>query len=85
MSQFDLWLKSCEENGTRLYCLDGSGDTGLYKLQTRHMVGNYEYGDSPVYMTWIHGKRLAATINYQAAYTVWEAYKRKLERRDKCE
>ena len=33
LTQFELWVKGCEDNKTILYCLEGSGDTALYKTQ----------------------------------------------------
>lgn len=33
LTQFELWVKGCEDNKTILYCLEGSGNTALYKTQ----------------------------------------------------
>lgn len=71
MTQFELWLKGCEENGTRLYCLEGKGETGLYKTQSWHLVKNNYFGDSPVYHVWVDGDRKCSILSYSTAMRIW--------------
>lgn len=70
---FNLWIKGCKVNKTILFCLDGKGETGLYKTTSSHLVKNNYYYDSPVYHVWINGERLIATTSYLAAYRKWES------------
>ena len=68
---FDLWLKGCEVNNTILYCLEGSGDTGLYKLQKQYEYKNNYFYENPVYIGWVKGKQVCACGNYLEALNVW--------------
>lgn len=72
LSNFDLWVKGCELNGTNLYCLEGSGPTGLYKTQSWGLVKNDYYGGTPVYHVWINGEFIGSCLSYQTAYVIWE-------------
>ena len=76
LSIFDCWVAGCELNKTDLWCLEGEGDTALYKTQSKHMVNNNSIGDTPVFHVWIKGKCKLSTTDYKQAY---EKYERELE------
>ena len=76
MTVFEAWLKGCEENNTRLYCLAGQGDTALYKTQSWNEVKHNFFGDAPVYHVWIKGKCEAAITDYISAHAL---YKRRVK------
>lgn len=73
-STFELWVKGCEINGTKLYCLEGKDGTALYQL-----VGEYEYKynifRNVSYQVWEKGKCICVTTNSIAAYQVWDNVK----------
>ena len=75
MTDFELWVKGCEINNTWLYCLAGGGDTGLYKLSKQYMVNNVYYRENPVYIGWVSGKQVCATLSYKEAHDIWESRK----------
>lgn len=70
-SNFELWVKGCEINHTEIYCLDGSGDHGVYQTRSRYMMNHVYYYNSPVFHVWINGKWLASTTNYHSAMGAW--------------
>ena len=72
--QFELWLKGCEINKTELYCLEGEGDTGMYKTQSKRLVGHNYYGDVSTYHVWVAGKNIVSTTNYYDAIGIWNKY-----------
>lgn len=75
MNQFDLWVKGCKQNKTILYCLEGEGDTGLYKLTKEYWHNNNRFYEEPVYIAWIDGKQVCVSRNYIEAYNVFIKYK----------
>lgn len=71
-SQFELWLKGCEQNGTTIYQIaKGGSESGLYKLQSEYWVKNTRYLTTPVYVVWKHGKNILTTQSYYNACRVW--------------
>lgn len=72
MTNFELWVRGCELNKTILYCLEGFGDTALYKLTSKHLVKNNYIWETPVYIVWIKGEQICATTSYIAAHKIWE-------------
>ena len=73
LSIFECWVKGNELNNTDLWCLEGEGDTTLYKTQTKHEVNNNFYGDTPVFHVWIKGKCELSTTDYQAAVSKYRS------------
>lgn len=71
MTQFELWIKGCETNKTFLYCLEGSGDTALYKSQNEYWVKNNKYFTNPVYYVWKDGNNIYCGMNLNEAYMKW--------------
>ena len=75
MTEFELWIKACEEFGTSIYCLEGSDDTALYKtwnetepsLETGWLAGRR----NTMFHVWIKGKRRLVCPDYQRAYAAW--------------
>ena len=72
MTTFELWLKGCEINGTKVYNLEGSGETALYKCWKEYIVQHREYTDTPVYIGWVDGKQVVAVTDYLQALRVWQ-------------
>lgn len=72
MDDFDLWLKGCEVNNTKIFPLDGEGRTALYKCWGEHLVKHNYIGDTPVYIGWVNGKQVCAVRNYQSALSCWQ-------------
>ena len=79
LSIFECWVKGNELNKTDLWCLEGKGDTALYKTQTKHEVNNNYYGDTPVFHVWIKGKSELSTTDYQAAVALYQRRVKELE------
>ena len=71
MTEFDLWLRGCELNGTLPWCLHGTGDTAVYMTKTRYEVHFREFFHDPVYHVWIGGHCEATTLCYQTALAVY--------------
>ena len=74
MDTFGLWLKGCEINGTKIYPLEGTKDTALYKCWKDYIGGNREYHETPVFIGWVDGKEVCATTNYQEALCCWREH-----------
>ena len=72
MTVFECWLKGCEINGTKVYNLEGSGETALYKCWKEYIVQHREYTDTPVYIGWVDGKQVVAVTDYLQALRVWQ-------------
>ena len=72
MTVFECWVKGCELNDTKLWCLEGKGDTALYKTQKWHELNHNYLGDTPVFHVWINGKCEASVTDYQAAYELYQ-------------
>ena len=81
LSIFEYWVKGCELNNTDLWCLEGEGDTALYKTQSWKLVNNNYYGNTPVYHVWINGKCEISVTDYQAAYGLYQRRIQELEGR----
>ena len=63
MSDFDLWLKACEEFNTKVYELE----PGLYKTWNEYESKHNFYRTAPVYHVWVDGRRVYCGMSYQAA------------------
>ena len=72
MSIFECWVKGCEMNNTNLYCLEGKGDTALYKTQTWKEMNHNYHGNTPVFHVWIKGKCEHSGTDYKAAYDLYQ-------------
>lgn len=72
LSGFELWIKGCETNKTLVYCLEGCGNTALYKTQSQYWYGNNRFYTDPVYHVWKDGKRIYCGMNRNEAYFKWE-------------
>lgn len=79
MTIFDYWVKGCELNNTDLWCLEGEGDTALYKTQNRYEANHNTMGTTPVFHVWIKGKCKCSTTNYEEAYEVYQNRIKELE------
>ena len=79
LSIFECWVKGNELNKTDLWCLEGEGDTALYKTQTKHEVNHNYYGNIPVFHVWIKGKSECSTTDYQAALALYQRRVKELE------
>ena len=68
-SLYELWVKSCADDGVLLNRLEWNGreETGLFQTKTSFLVDGVEYFTSPVYQVWVDGKCVSATGNYLAA------------------
>ena len=73
MTLFEAWVKGNELNNTELWCLEGKGDTALYKTQSKHEVNHNYIGDAPVFHVWIKGKCVASITDYKAAYDLYQS------------
>ena len=73
--RFSIWLRGCEINGTKVYCLEGEGETGLYKVWKEYEYKHNYYNDVATYHVWIKGHWLTATTNYQSALAMWNNHK----------
>lgn len=71
MSNFELWIKDCEEKGTIVMRLEGRGDTALYKVTQQVEVRNFYYFTTPVYVGWVHGRMVCFYGDYRSAYGCW--------------
>ena len=72
MTNFEIWVKGCEINGTKIYNLEGSGETALYKCWKEYIVQHREYTETPVYIGWVDGKQVVAVTDYLQALRVWQ-------------
>lgn len=77
-TQFELWVRGCEDNKTAIFRLEHNGaeETGMYQTVKTHMHEGFEYRETPVYFVWIRGKNTLATTNYIEAVQTWEREKR---------
>ena len=72
-SLYELWVKSCADDGVLLYRLEwnGSKETGLFQTMENLLVDGTGCFTSQVYHVWVDGKCLLATTNYIEAYQVY--------------
>lgn len=71
LSGFELWIKGCEANKTLAYCLEGCGDTALYKTQNEYWYKNNRFYTDSVYHVWKNGERIYCGMNRDEAYKYW--------------
>lgn len=76
MSEYDAWIKLCEEIGSDISKVEESElpQTGLYKTQKKFMHENREYGDSPVFHVWYKGQRMYCGMSYYEAITIYKDF-----------
>ena len=72
MNAFELWIKGCEVNGTKIYPLEGSGQTALYKCWREYTADNRDWREDPIYICWIDGKEIFVIRDLRFAYRRWE-------------
>lgn len=72
LSGFELWIKGCEANKTLVYCLEGSGDTALYKTQNEYWYKNNRFYTRPIYHVWKNGERVYCGTNFLESYHKWK-------------
>lgn len=78
MSIFKLWVNSFREDQV-LICVEGEGETGLYKTYSRKLINNNYVNTSPVYHVWINGERECAIQDYSSAYNLFVSRKKENE------
>lgn len=71
MSNFELWVKGCEENNTLIYLLEGSGENGLYKLTKEIWINHNIFYDNPIFIGWVNGEQVVVSNDYVSAYQIW--------------
>lgn len=75
MTEFELWIKACEEFGTYIQPLGGWGDTALYKTYKRGKPcpeTNWEGQiEDVMYHVWIRGKRPFVSTAFSHAWAFW--------------
>jgi len=71
---FDLWLRGCEINNTKIFPLEGSGDTAIYKVWSEYEFKHTCFRTTPVYFVWINGELALDTMSLSAAYKVFDKY-----------
>ena len=74
MSNFEIWVKGCEINGSNIYPLEGLGENALYKCWKEYSCNHREYYETPVYIGWVAGKEVCATTNYLEALHSWQLH-----------
>ena len=73
MTDFDLWVNSCaNDDSCQLWCLEGSGKTGMYQTKKRYLFSHNYFYTTPVYHVWIDGKCVVSITDYTTAYRVWD-------------
>ena len=75
MTNFELWIKGCEENKTLIFLLEGKGENALYKLIKEIIVNNNVFYETSVFTVFIGGKQVYTSTSYLSAYHVWETRK----------
>ena len=76
MDNFDLWLKECKVNNTKIFPLEGEGKTAFYKCWSEHLVKHNYIRDTPVYIGWVDGKQVCAFTNYKVLCLVGKTKKK---------
>ena len=74
MTAFELWVKGCETNGTKIYPVEGSGENALYKCWKDYICDHREYHETPVYIGWVDGKEICAITDYRFALSRWQSH-----------
>lgn len=71
MTDFDFWVKACEENRTKIWCLAGFRGDGLYSTWNEYECRNDYFRKTQIYHVWIGGRRIYCGMSYTAAYEAW--------------
>lgn len=75
MTEFELWIKACEEYGTCICTLGGYGDTAIYKTYKHGKPCPETNWDVPIkdvmYHVWIRGKRPFVSTAFSHAWAFW--------------
>lgn len=74
MSNFDLWVKGCELNNTKIYELEKSLNVSLYKTWRVYCDGRNYCNANVLFHVWNHDKHLVTT-NYIEGYKMYERFK----------
>ena len=74
-SNYELWLKACEEFHTELYPLENKNEIILYQSKTVYMVNHFNYY-RVAYRIWDipNDKDVYAGLDYRQAYLHWQQY-----------
>lgn len=78
-TQFELWVKACEEFHTEIKQLEGEKDTGLYSTLTPYELNGHTYYKAPVYHVWVEGKELIASTYMYEATAIWNKHKERMK------
>lgn len=71
---FDLWLRGCEINNTKIFPLEGSGDTAIYKVWSEYECDHNYYRTTPLYFVWIAGNLVLDTMDLSVAYKLFDKH-----------
>ena len=82
ITTYEAWVLGCEVNHTKVYRLEGEGDTGVYKTQEQYEYKNNYYSTTPLYHVWIRGKSVGVLQDYNSAI---ELYYKKLKQKEREE
>ena len=85
MCTFELWVKGCEINHTKVYRLEGEGDTAVYKTQSDYKYKHNRYKTSPIYHVWIRGVCVVVIQDYEKAIEIYYKRLKAVERKEKAD
>ena len=71
-TNYELWLRACEEFGTDIYCLAAiRPGTRFFKVNKSYTENGRTYYTSPVYIGWVDGEQVVDGLNYHEAVQIW--------------
>ncbi len=80
MTEFELWIKACEEFGTKIWCHDGSGDTAIYMTwqegEPCPETNWVSFRKDIMCNVWIRGKRQLVCPDFRLAWEFWTRAKK---------
>lgn len=68
---FEIWLKACETCKTKLFLVEGAGETALYSVKDEYRYKHQVFYTTPVYIGFVEGKDVCATTDFQSALACW--------------
>ena len=72
MTEFELWIRGCQINGSEVIRIAGKGRTALYKVTRQTIVKGREYVAVPaVYIGWVRGIQVCASTDFRDAFKAW--------------
>ena len=75
MTEFELWIKACEEFGTKIWCHDGSSDTAIYttwqEVEPCPETSGVSFRKDIMQHVWIMGKRQLVCPDFRQAWAFW--------------